>query len=194
MSIAYTINNSLYLNITNYCTNNCTFCIRNKNDIFKNYNLRLESEPTDQEIIQAIKDPSLYDEIVFCGYGEPLSRFNIVKVVSLWIKDNKGKVRINTNGHGNIINKRNILLELEGLIDSISISLNSSSSLEYNKICKPNFINAFSYVIDFIEKSINYIPKVQLTIVDTGSVSIPDCQKLARLLKAPLKIRTLLDI
>src|SRR3990172_1983306 len=101
--IAYKIRDSLYLNITNRCTNNCSFCIRFITDYVKGHNLRLLHEPTENELKSAIGNPSHYKEIVFCGYGEPLIRLDAVKSLSQWIKQNKGMVRINTNGHGNLI-------------------------------------------------------------------------------------------
>ncbi|MBI3788150.1 MAG: YchF/TatD family DNA exonuclease, partial [Ignavibacteriales bacterium] len=118
--IVYKLRNSLYLNITIRCNADCVFCDRKGEAVIKGHNLRIEYEPASQEIIQAISDPTKYDEIVFCGYGEPTIRLDVIKEVSNWVKDQGGKVRLNTDGHGNIINKRNIVPELAGLIDGVS--------------------------------------------------------------------------
>ncbi|RMD60338.1 MAG: YchF/TatD family DNA exonuclease, partial [Nitrospirae bacterium] len=107
--IAYKIRNSLYLNITNRCTNACTFCIRFQNDYVKGHYLRLNHEPSFEEIIEAIGEYSGdYSEVVFCGFGEPLLRLDIVKDVAKWLKKRGVKVRINTNGQANLIHSRNI--------------------------------------------------------------------------------------
>ncbi|ODA43306.1 putative deoxyribonuclease YcfH [Thermodesulfovibrio sp. N1] len=111
--IAYKIRDTLYLNVTNRCTNICKFCVRFHTDYVKGHNLRLEREPSAEELIEAVGDPKKYKEIVFCGYGEPFLRLDIIKKVAKWIKDKGGKVRINTNGHGNLIHERKILPELE---------------------------------------------------------------------------------
>ena len=167
-TIAYVIRNSLYLNLTQRCTANCVFCTRLTRPVVQGYNLKLNREPTAQEIWEAIDDPTKYDEVVFCGYGEPTLRLDAVKEVAQKIKSAGGKVRLNTNGHGNVIHKRNILPELKGLIDAVSISLNADSSSGYDEIVKPlpSFRNGiYDEVKIFIEEAKKYIPEVQATIV-----------------------------
>lgn len=167
-TIAYQIRNSLYLNLTTRCTNSCVFCTRLTDPIVQGYSLKLDREPTAEEVWQAIDDPKKYDEVVFCGYGEPTLRLDVVKEVAKRLKAAGARVRLNTNGHGNVINKRNILPELAGLIDEVSVSLNADSSEAYDKICVPlpSFQNGiYNKVRDFIEEAKKYIPKVQATIV-----------------------------
>lgn len=190
-TIAYRIRDNLYLNITNRCSNACVFCVRFHTDYVKGHNLRLLREPTAQELIDAIKDPSLYKEVVFCGYGEPTLRLELIKEVSQWIKQRGGRVRINTNGHGNIINKRNILPELQGLVDSISISLNAPDEETYNRICRPSFKGVFQAVLDFIREAKRYIPEVTVTVVEMEGVDITQCRRLAQDLGVKLRIRSL---
>ena len=189
--IAYKIRDSLYLNITNRCTNACSFCVRFHTDYVKGHNLRISHEPTEQELKQAIKNPSDYREVVFCGYGEPLLRFNLVKSVAEWIKQKGGKVRINTNGHGNLINKKNILPELEGLVDNISVSLNAQDEDTYDRICKPAFAHAFQEVISFIREARNYVPEVCITVVMQAGVDIEKCRKIASDLGVKFRVREL---
>jgi len=189
--IAYKIRDSLYLNITNRCTNRCCFCIRFITSYVKGHNLRISHEPTEEELKNAICDPSKYNEVVFCGYGEPLIRLDLVKSLSRWIKDNKGMVRINTNGHGSLIHGRNILPELKGIVDSVSISLDAHNQETYNRICSPVYENAFGEVIEFIRESQKYIPRVEITVVELEGVDIKRCQAIAEDLGVRLRIRKL---
>ena len=178
--ITYKIRNSLYLNITNRCTNQCYFCARTTEPWVQGYNLRLEKEPSAEDIIKEIGDPKVYDEVVFCGYGEPTLRLNIIKEVSKKIKELGGKIRLNTNWHGNLINKRNILPELKGIIDTISISLNAEDNEKYNEICHPIFKNGtYEAVKEFIMEAKKYIPEVVATIVDVPEVDEEKCKEIA---------------
>ncbi len=189
--IVYKIRDSLYLNITNRCTNSCSFCVRFHTDYVKGHKLRLSDEPSEEELKNTIGDPSQYKEVVFCGYGEPFLRFDLVKSLSRWIKENKGMVRINTNGHGNLINSRNILPELQGIVDSISVSLDAQDEETYNRICKPVFKNAFMEVINFIKESKKYIPHIEATVVELEGVDIEKCRKITDGLGVKLRIRKL---
>jgi TatD DNase family protein len=189
--IAYKIRDNLYLNITNRCTNSCAFCIRFHSDYVKGHNLRLLDEPTEEEVKQAIGDPAQYQEIVFCGYGEPLLRLDLVKNVAQWIKLRNGKVRINTNGHGNLIYGRNILPELQGIVDSLSISLDAQDKIIYDKICKPSFKNAYEGVLSFIREAQKFIPDIQVTAVTLPGVDIEECRRVAGELGVRLRVRTL---
>ena len=189
--IAYSIRDSLYLNITNRCTNKCSFCVRFHGDYVKGHNLRLADEPTEEELIRAIGDPMLFREIVFCGYGEPLLRIDTVKKVAAWIKEKGGRVRINTNGHGNLIHRRNILPELCNIVDSVSVSLDAHDEATYNRICAPAFKDAFREVISFIRASKDYIPKVQATVVEMEGVDMEQCRKITDELGVTLRVRKL---
>jgi TatD DNase family protein len=190
-AIAYQIRDSLYLNITNRCTNKCSFCIRFQSDYVKGHNLRLTDEPTEDELKEAIGDPLQYQEIVFCGYGEPLLRLEVVKNVARWVKQKKGRVRIDTNGHGNMIHGRNILPELQGIVDSMSISLNAQTPALYDTICKPSFSNAYEGVLSFIREAKKIIPNVQVTVVSLPGVDIGECRRIAGELGVQLRVRGL---
>lgn len=188
--IAYKIRDSLYLNVTNKCTNKCNFCVRFRTSYVKGHNLRLERDPTALQLIKAIKDPRDYKEIVFCGIGEPLLRLEIVKKVSKWIKDNGGTVRINTNGHGNLIHKRNIVPELAGLVDSLSISLDAENEKKYEKVCRPQLKNAFHGMLEFTRQAKKVIPDIRLTVVKIPQINIKKCEALAKELGVPLHVRS----
>ncbi|TAN39120.1 MAG: radical SAM protein, partial [Nitrospirae bacterium] len=189
--IAYKIRNSLYLNVTNRCTNACTFCVKFQTDYVKGHRLRLDHEPSAGELRTAIGDPSAYQEVVFCGYGEPLSRFELVKDVARWIKQNKGRVRINTNGQAALIHGRNILPELKGLVDSISISLDAQDKATYDRICRPAYENAFEAVLQFIKDAREAIPEVRVTIVEMEGVDVQRCREIAGELGVLFSVRKL---
>ena len=167
-TVSYKIRNSLYLNLTQRCTADCVFCTRLTKPVVQGYNLALNREPTAKEVWESIDNVKNYDEIVFCGFGEPTLRLDVIKEVAQKIKDAGGRVRLNTNGHGNVINKRNILPELSGLIDEISVSLNTDTSEAYDEICQPlpMFRNGiYDKIKEFITEAKKYIPEVQATIV-----------------------------
>jgi TatD DNase family protein len=187
--IAYRIRDSLYLNITNKCTNKCGFCVKFRTTYVKGHNLQLEKEPTAAQVIKAIKDPKAYSEIVFCGIGEPLLRLDVVKKVAKWIKGQGGRVRINTNGHGNIINGRNIVPELKDVVDSISISLDAEDEKKYDKICRPSIKGAYRGVISFIQEALKVIPDVKVTVVKVPGINIEKCREVAKDLGVELRVR-----
>ena len=118
-----------------------------------------------------------------------MQRLDTVKNISGWIKEKGGRVRINTNGHANLIHKKNVLPELQGLVDSISISLDAHDEETYNKICKPLFKNAFNEVIRFIKQAKEVIPDVQVTIVELEGVDTEKCRKLADSLGVKIRVR-----
>lgn len=188
--IAYQIRDSLYLNITNRCTNRCGFCIRFDTDYVKGHNLKLTQEPSAEKVIKAIGDPTAYKEVVFCGLGEPFLRLDLIKEVASLVKASGGTVRVNTNGHGNVIHGRNILPELAGLIDSLSISLDAENSEKYQDICRPDIDNAFESVLSFIQESKKYIPDVTVTVVSIPGIDIEKCRDITRALGVALRVRT----
>lgn len=179
--IAYQIRDSLYLSITNRCTNSCVFCSKFENFVIKGHDLKLDQEPTATEVIQAIGDPTPYKEIVFCGYGEPLLRLELIKEVASWLKQQGAKVRINSDGQANLVQGRDILPELKGLIDSISISLNASSATEYQQLCQSPFDGELAYqgVKDFLQDAVDYIPKVTASAVAYPGIDMNACAAVA---------------
>ncbi|MFC1571647.1 TatD family nuclease-associated radical SAM protein [Candidatus Margulisiibacteriota bacterium] len=187
-SIAYLIKDSLYLNITNRCTNQCDFCIRYKAKLFNGQHpLWLEKEPTAEEILEAIGDPGKYKQIVFCGYGEPLLRLDTIKQVAGKLKS---KIRIDTNGHANLFWGRNILPELKGLIDFMSISLDAENAEVYDRICHSTYGQAaYPAMLDFIREAKKYIPKVEATVVDLPMIDQAACKKIAKKLGVSFRVR-----
>ncbi|MBI4745122.1 MAG: YchF/TatD family DNA exonuclease [Deltaproteobacteria bacterium] len=179
VKLAYPIRDSLYLNITNRCTNQCAFCAKFRSYTVKGHYLELSHEPDFNEVITAIGDPSRYKEVVFCGYGEPLIRLDLVKEVAKWLKSKGLKVRINTDGLANLVHRRNILPELKGLVDSISVSLNAESAERYVKICRPpQGEAAYDAVKSFIKDAKNYIPDIQASVVNLPGVPVERCREI----------------
>ena len=173
VSYTYQLNGNLYVNITNRCNANCYFCERENEAILKGYNLSMKKgeEPDADAYIREIGDPKKYKEIIFCGYGEPTIRWNVVKEIAKYVKENGGETRLNTDGHGNIINKRDITIEMKGLIDVVSISLNSADPDQYAKIMGIDK-RMFNEMKDFALKSKAYVKEVVLTIVDVKEIDI----------------------
>jgi TatD DNase family protein len=175
--IAYEIRDSLYLNITNRCTNECDFCVRNFTDFVKGHRLKLDKEPSAKEIIAEVKNIDKYREVVFCGYGEPTLRLDVVKEVAKDVKEKSKTVRLVTNGHGNLINKRPIAKELVGFVDKISVSLNVDTNEKYNKICKPQFGgNTFEEIKRFISECRDAGLDVEVTCLDLPQTDIERCE------------------
>jgi len=179
--IAYKIRESLYLNITNRCTDNCTFCVRGFTDYVKGHNLRLEDEPAVEEVLEEIGDPSRYKEIVFCGYGEPTIRLDLLLNVSKKLKTKGAYIRLNTNGHGNLIHGGSIVGRLVGLIDEVSVSLNVDTKEKYNKLCRPAFgIGTFDKVKEFVLECKKILPRVSITVLDMPGVDLKECERIAK--------------
>ena len=190
MDITYRLGDSLYLNLTNRCTNQCKFCVTKYKDGIAGYNLRLDEEPTAKEVIAEIEAPEDYQEIVFCGYGEPLIRLEAVLEIAEWLQDFDVPVRINTNGQANLIHECNIVPELEGLIDMISISLNAKNAKKYKQLCNPEFgLDAFPAILEFIEECKKAIPEVTLSVVKYPTTSIYECRKIAKNFGVGFKVR-----
>jgi TatD DNase family protein len=138
-ALAYRLRNSLYLNVTNRCTNACGFCIRETAPGVGGYELRLHMEPTAAEVLEAVGDPTAYDEVVFCGYGEPTVRWEVIKEVARGVKARGGTVRLNTNGSAELTQGRDVAAEMAGLFDKVSLSVNAAGPAEYERLCRPAF-------------------------------------------------------
>ncbi len=194
-ALAYKIRNSLYLNITNRCSNRCTFCPKFDDLSLKGHNLNLEHEPTSLEIIKAVCEPEGIDEIVFCGFGESLIRLDVVLEVTRNLKQRGYRIRINTDGQANLVHGRNILPELAGVVDSISVSLNAPDSETYQKLCLTPFgDDGFTGICDFIREAVRHIPLVIASAVTVPGVDIEACRILALSLGAEFRSREHQDV
>ncbi len=191
-TIAYKIRNTLYLNITNRCSNDCTFCIKFNTRTFDENDLFLDAEPSVNEIMTAIAAFNEFDEVVFCGYGESLIRLDIVKEVAEAIKQYYSvPVRINTDGQANLVHGRNIIPELTGVVDCLSVSLNAPDAETYMRLCHSPFGAAgFTAVCDFIRLAAAEIPEVIASVVRVPSLDVDACKALALSLGASFRVRS----
>lgn len=189
--IAYSIRKSLYLNLTNRCTLACTFCPkRSGNFEVKGHNLKLAQEPNVEDVFRAIGNCEGYDEVVFCGFGEPTLRLELLKVVAKKVKERGIKVRLDTDGLMNIAHDRDALPELKGIIDSVSVSMNAPDAGAYTKICPSKHgEKAFSAMLAFLKEAKKYIPEVTATAVDIPGIDINACKKLAKELNVTFRLR-----
>ncbi|MFN3871553.1 MAG: TatD family hydrolase [Ignavibacterium sp.] len=178
VSFTYKLGNSLYINVTNRCNADCVFCRRKEDPFLRGYNLGMQKseEPQAEVYIKEIGDPKQYDEIVFCGYGEPTIRWDVVKEVARYVKEHGGRTRLNTNGHGNYINRNDITPELKGLIDVVSISFNSFNPRQYAEIMRVEELH-FYEMLDFAKKSKQFVEKVVMTVVDFDEIEIEKARK-----------------
>jgi TatD DNase family protein len=194
-AIAYRIRNSLYLNITNRCSNHCSFCAKFNDFFVKGHFLHLDREPSFGEVLEAIGDPSGYDEIVFCGYGEPLLRLDLVLQVAAELKKKGCRIRINTDGQASLVHGRNVPAELAGLVDAISVSLNAADAETYERLCRTPFGAAgFQGVCDFLSEARKHIPLVIASAVTVPGLDIAAVRKLAESLKVQFREREFADV
>lgn len=194
MIITYELGKSLYVNVTNRCSNACTFCIRQETPSVNGVDdLWLEREPTKEEILENIlmKDLEEYDELVFCGYGEPSYRLDEICQIAKEVKAvTPIKIRINTNGHGNLIYKEDVTPLLKDAIDAVSISLNAKNKEAYNEMCRPVFENAYEGILEFAKKAEMYT-QVVFTIVDILPKEDQEaCRKISEEIGVDLRIRS----
>lgn len=200
MTILYEVHNGLYVNLTNRCSCACTFCVRQTDDsVGKSDTLWLEHEPTFEEVMAAFDDfdMSKYEELVFCGFGEPTEAFDTLKRVAAEAKRRWNiPVRVNTNGQGSLINERDIAPEFEGIVDTVSISLNTPNAEEYLKLTRSRYKEpAFPAMLEFAREVKKYVPNVVMSTVGTTITHEEEeqCQTLCNELGVTYRIRPWID-
>ncbi len=196
MTIVYKVHNNLYVNLTNRCSCSCVFCLRqNRDHMEESDSLWLDHEPTLQEVKDAFakEDMSQYEEVVFCGFGEPTERMDLLLEVAAFVKENYQKpIRINTNGQANLINGRDVAPELKGLADTISISLNTPNEEKYNEMVRSIYGDkAYGAMLDFAREAKKYVPNVVLSTVDTtlSKEEEEQCRQICEKLAVTYRIR-----
>lgn len=196
MTILYEVYNNLYVNMTNRCPCACTFCLRQTRDEMNHSgSLWLEREPSVEEVKEEFKkfDMTKYKELVFCGFGEPTERLDDMLQVAAFAKEQFHiKTRINTNGLGSLVNGRDIAPELEGRIDTVSISLNTPNAQRFLELTRSKFgEGSFQAMLDFAKEARKYVPHVVLTTVDTTLTKEEEqeCQKICDDLGVTYRIR-----
>ena len=196
MTITYPVKTGIYVNMTNRCPCACTFCLRHNGEgVYGSDSLWLDREPTVQEVCDSIDtwDLSKYNEIVFCGYGEPTERLYDLLEVAKYIKSKSDiKIRINTNGLADLIWNEKTAPKLEGLIDTVSVSLNATNKEEYLKVVRPKFgIDSYDAMLNFTKDCSKYVPNVVMTVVDvvTSKEEQKICGKICESVGAILRVR-----
>ena len=195
-SILYEVHNGIYVNLTNRCPCACVFCLRNTTDrVGRSDRLWLTKEPTVEEVKAefALRDMSKYEEIVFCGFGEPTERLDALKEIAAFLKKTYDKpIRINTNGLGDLVNGRSIAPELAGLVDVVSISLNGPDEARYMQEVRPKFgAGSYDAMLRFAKECTKFVPKVVLSTVATTLTAEEEarCAEIARSIGATYRIR-----
>ena len=190
----YKIGENLYINLTNRCSNRCTFCVRNGKAEYEGHALWLKGgEPTASEVISEIGEPTKYKEIVFCGFGEPTYRIGDIIKICDYVHERGGKTRLNTNGHGSAINGKDIAPMLYGKLDGVNISLNAPDEDGYNAVCKPQIENAFRGMLNFAKSCKENGINCWFSVVDCiGEEAVEKCRKIAADVGIPLRVREMI--
>lgn len=175
--------NKIYINLTNRCSCSCTFCLRSLKEFEENNSLWLKEEPTVEEIKAEFMryDWSGVEEIIFCGFGEPTMRLDAILAVGKWLKETHPDVplRVNTNGLSDLVFEKRTAPMLEGIIDTVSISLNSSDPQKYLDVTRNRFgRESYQAMLSFAKDCQRYVPHVVMTVVDIiGKEEVAACQK-----------------
>ena len=193
--VLYDYGRGLYANITNRCPCRCDFCIRNMTDSLGSADsLWLKREPTVEEVLEMLNDwnLNLYDELVFCGYGEPTERLDDLLAIARKVKGRTHlKIRINTNGLSDLINGKETAPMMQGVIDAVSVSLNQSDAEKYAELCHPRFgLQSYDAMIQFTREVQKYVPHVAMSVVGViPREDIEKCRSIAAELGVPFRVR-----
>jgi TatD family-associated radical SAM protein len=192
----YWLDNNLYLNITNLCSNSCYFCLRRYRCGVGGFNLKLTEEPTFDQIVAELSEVfhmRSWDGLVFCGFGEPTERLDVLLDLVRWARKHSGRsmqIRLDTNGHGYVLNPdKDVagLLKAAG-VDKVSVSLNAGDMETYVEICMPTFPEAYEAVLDFIRKA-KLVLEVEATAVRVPEVDLAKVQAVADGLGVKFNVR-----
>ena len=196
--LVYTLDEKIYINLTNHCTNDCIFCLKNDKDDVVGQKLWLDNETsTSKDVIEQFeeiyaKTPS--KEVIFCGYGEPMLKLDVLKHTAQYIKEKypETKIRVNTNGHANFVYKRNVVPECKGLVEEFSVSLHGATKEEYNELSQPKFDEAYEEVKKFIKACADENISVVASVVEGYKgrhLDLETCEKIAHELGAKFRVR-----
>jgi cyclic pyranopterin phosphate synthase len=192
----YWLDNTLYLNITNQCSNSCYFCLKRYRRGVGDFNLKLPAEPSVEQIISelaGVLHMRSWEGLVFCGFGEPTARLDVLLEVARWVRTHYGRpleVRLDTNGHGYKLNRgRDVACELKAAgVDKVSVSLNAGDKETYDEICEPTFQGAYEAVLDFICRA-KPVLLVEVTAVRLPEVDLEKAKAVADGLGVPFRVR-----
>lgn len=202
--LVYLLDGKIYINLTNRCTNDCIFCLRKDKDDVVGQTLWLDDEnSTADDVIKQFEEKRNelltthnlpFKEVIFCGYGEPMLKFDVMKQVAKYIKDKypETKIRVNTNGHANYVYKKNVVPECKGLIDEFSVSLNGSTKEEYDELSQPKFDEAYDEMKKFIKACSDEGISVVASVVEGYKgrhLDLEKCEEIAKSLGAKFRVR-----
>jgi TatD family-associated radical SAM protein len=191
--IAYPLHGNCYLNITSECTLRCGFCPKyNRSWEVQSYDLRLHREPSAEEVLQALGDPTAYKEIVFCGLGEPTVRFAVLMTIARAVKAAGGRVRINTDGLANLREGRDVTAEMAEAVDALSVSMNAQNEALYIRHTRPRLAGAYAAMLEFARLAGERGIDVSLTAIDgLEGVDVAACERMAHQLGVNFRRRVL---
>ena len=195
----YILDNKIYVNLTNACTNDCLFCIRKQKDNVAGANMRLTEKPDFETVISQLQKyySILGNGVTFCGYGEPLIEYDLLIKIAKYIKQISPNtyIKINTNGHANAFHKKDIVPLIKDCIDEVSISLNAQNERLYEQICQPKISNAYNEMLNFAKKCVENNIKTTLSIVTNYNIEIDteECRKIAQSIGAQFRERTWIE-
>ena len=202
--LVYLLDGKIYINLTNRCTNDCIFCLRKDKDDVVGQTLWLDNENSNaDDVIKQFEEKRNelltthnlpFKEVIFCGYGEPRLKFDVMKQVAKYIKDKypETKIRVNTNGHANYVYKKNVVPECKGLIDEFSVSLNGSTKEEYDELSQPKFDEAYDEMKKFIKACSDEGISVVTSVVEGYKgrhLDLEKCEEIAKSLGAKFRVR-----
>ncbi len=190
--ILYYYGNNPYINLTNKCSNNCEFCVRNYSESLCGYHLWFDKEPQYSNVEHTLLNAGFNGDIVtFCGFGEPTCKYELLLKTAKLLKERFNiRLKLNTNGQGNLINRQNIIPQLSEYIDEISISLNAESNRVYQQLCKPFYgEDAYPSVINFIKLSVDYFDSITASIVSGTIADEERCQEIAERFGINFRVR-----
>ena len=192
--VVYQIRDSLYINLTNRCTNNCIFCARNQGFVVKGHDISLKHEPSADEVIGAMGGVRKYKEVVFCGYGESTMCLDVLLKVAAYCRREGVSVRLNTNGLANLYYKRDIIPELAEVIDAVSISLNSADPVQYDQLCRSRYgKDAHPALLEFAKRCLAAGMDTTLTVVAMPDINVDAAQKLVEGIGVKFRARSYVD-
>lgn len=180
-TLAYTAHGNCYLNLTSRCTLRCRFCPKfHRRWEIDGTDLQLRSAPTARQVVAAVGDPTLYEEVVFCGLGEPTLRLPVLLEAAEQLRSAGARIRVDTDGLANWREGRDVTPELAGRVDRLSVSLNAQSAELYIHHCRPPAPGAYSALLDFVARARAHVPSITLTAIDGLEwVDIQACREIA---------------
>ena len=196
-TIAYALRGNCYLNVTSRCTLRCSFCPKfNHTWVIGGADLRLHQEPSLDQVLAAVGEPRIYQEIVFCGLGEPTLRlYDVLDIAAALHQRGAHRVRVDTDGLANLVYGRDVTPDLEGLIDALSISLNAQNEEIYERHCRPTLPHSYAAMLEFADRARDFVPDITLTAIDgLEGVSMAACEDVARRLGVKFRRRVLNDV